>query len=254
MVKVKQDLTGIEFGRLTVIRQVDDYVAPCGTRKAKWLCECNCSCPGNRIEVVGTQLKNGQTSSCGCYKKDRLYESTKKYNDYSEKLIDEHGEYYIGYTSNNQKQFYIDADDYDKIKDYCWSDCVQNNLLRIQAFVEGKITLMHKFLGFKNYDHIDRNELNNRKYNLRACTPKENSRNHKIRKDNTSGVIGVRYHTIANKWNARIVVDQKEIYLGLFNNKDDAIRARLQAEIKYFGEFAPQKHLYEQYGITRQND
>lgn len=32
--------------------------------------------------------------------------------------------------------------------------------------------------------------------------------------------------------------------------KDDAIKARLNVEVKYFGEFAPQKHLYKQYGIT----
>ena len=45
------------------------------------------------------------------------------------------------------------------------------------------------------------------------------------------------------------------MFLGHFDNKDDAIRARLNAEVKYFGEFAPQKHLYEQYGIkTPQND
>lgn len=42
----------------------------------------------------------------------------------------------------------------------------------------------------------------------------------------------------------------------LYNKDDkiDAIKARLKAEIKYFGEFAPQKHLYEQYRITEQND
>ena len=36
---------------------------------------------------------------------------------------------------------------------------------------------------------------------------------------------------------------------------DDAIKARLNAEAKYFGKFAPQRHLFEQYGInTQQND
>ena len=37
--------------------------------------------------------------------------------------------------------------------------------------------------------------------------------------------------------------------------REDAIIARLRAEIKYFGDFAPQKHLFKQYGInTQQND
>ena len=40
-----------------------------------------------------------------------------------------------------------------------------------------------------------------------------------------------------------------------FDDIDDAIRARLQAEQDYFGEFAPQRHLFEQYNIkTIQND
>ena len=37
-------------------------------------------------------------------------------------------------------------------------------------------------------------------------------------------------------------------------NQEDAIKARLKAELKYFGEFAPQKHLFKQYGIATQND
>ena len=40
-----------------------------------------------------------------------------------------------------------------------------------------------------------------------------------------------------------------------FIPKDDAIKARLTAEARYFKEFAPQKHLFEKYGIiTQQND
>ena len=49
---------------------------------------------------------------------------------------------------------------------------------------------------------------------------------------------------------ARIVLNKKDIYLGRYSNKEDAIKARLEAEIKYFGEFAPQRHLFEQYGIN----
>lgn len=45
-------------------------------------------------------------------------------------------------------------------------------------------------------------------------------------------------------------VENKEIYLGAFASKDDAIKTRLEAEAKHFGEFAPQRHLFEEYGIT----
>ena len=35
------------------------------------------------------------------------------------------------------------------------------------------------------------------------------------------------------------MVNKKQISLGLFNKKEDAIKARKEGELKYFGEFAP---------------
>ena len=52
-----------------------------------------------------------------------------------------------------------------------------------------------------------------------------------------------------DKWLAAIGVDNKFIYLGYFNKKKDAIIARLKAEKKYYGEFAPQRYLFNKYGI-----
>lgn len=48
------DLTGRIFGELEVIEYIDN---------GKWICRCNC---GNIIEVLGCNLKNGNTRSCGC--------------------------------------------------------------------------------------------------------------------------------------------------------------------------------------------
>lgn len=42
---------------------------------------------------------------------------------------------------------------------------------------------------------------------------------------------------------------KKRTHLGTFEIKEDAIVARLLAEKKYYGEFAPQKDLFEKYGI-----
>lgn len=61
------DLTGRRFGRLTVVKRVDDYIQPNGSRKTRWLCECEC---GNEISLCATTLKIGNTKSCGCLKKD----------------------------------------------------------------------------------------------------------------------------------------------------------------------------------------
>ena len=70
MVKVRKDLSGKYFGRLKVIKQSEnDYVNPQGRHFAQWECECSC---GNRIVVQGANLRNGNTSSCGCLHKERF--------------------------------------------------------------------------------------------------------------------------------------------------------------------------------------
>lgn len=70
---------------------------------------------------------------------------------------------------------------------------------------------------------------------------------------NTSGVTGVRFNKQRNKWVSSLVFNGKYIFLGHFNNKDDAIIARLVAEIKHFGKFAPQRNLFEQYKINMED-
>lgn len=62
-----EDLSGRTFGRLTVIKRVEDYVKKSGEKKVQWLCKCSC---GNEILVTSHALKCGNTKSCGCYKRD----------------------------------------------------------------------------------------------------------------------------------------------------------------------------------------
>ena len=54
-----------------------------------------------------------------------------------------------------------------------------------------------------------------------------------MRKANTSGVTGVCFSKKGNKWFARIRLDGKSKHLGSFADKQDAIEARKDAEIKY---------------------
>ena len=100
----------------------------------------------------------------------------------------------------------------------------------------------------KNVDHINNNTLDNRKENLRICTPHQNSMNLKVKSNNTSGIIGV--SVCGRKWRARLMFNRQEIPFGYYEDFDDAVRARLIGEYKYFGEFAPQKHLWGKYGLT----
>lgn len=81
-------------------------------------------------------------------------------------------------------------------------------------------------------DHEDQDGLNNRKDNLRFCTKQENARNSKLSSDSTSGIKGVTWQKNRNYWEAHIAVNQKKIHLGSFQDKKDAIKARLEAETK----------------------
>lgn len=65
------DLTGMVFGRLTVIEQAEKNKE--GRRM--WKCKCEC---GNYKTVLERCLKNGHTKSCGCYNKQRVSESSLK--------------------------------------------------------------------------------------------------------------------------------------------------------------------------------
>ena len=246
----REDLTGRIFGRLIVLERAEDYVYQNGKMKTRWLCECSCT-EKNKVIVHGSALKSGATQSCGCIIKEKLLEMCKRYNKYD--LTGEHG---VGWTSNTNREFYFDLEDYDKIKDFCWCENVtKDGFSKLVAWVNGRTTSMHVVLGFKFHDHIDRNQLNNRKCNLRQATHRENTRNISKPKNNTSGFIGVSLNRKNGKWKARISIDHKEIGLGHYYDKDDAIKARLRAELKYFGkDFAPQRHLFEEYGITIQND
>lgn len=87
-------------------------------------------------------------------------------------------------------------------------------------------------------DHEDGNGLNNQKHNLRPCTPPQNAINTGLRANNTSGLKGVSWHTLRNKWRARLTTEQSEKHLGLFDDIVEAARAYDAAARKAFGEFA----------------
>jgi len=82
-------------------------------------------------------------------------------------------------------------------------------------------------------DHINHKRDDNRIVNLRDVTQKENCRNASMYSNNKSGMMGVRYQNSSSKWVAEIIVDGREVRLGLFGEISDAKAARMEANIKY---------------------
>lgn len=87
-------------------------------------------------------------------------------------------------------------------------------------------------------DHINGNGLDNRRCNLRLANNAENCRNKRRDTRNSSGYKGVGFSKSSHKWRARIMVNNKSIWLGLFNTPEEAHKAYCEAAIHYFGDFA----------------
>lgn len=65
--KTKIELTGLRFGRLTVISESEPRTFPCGAKQTMWICKCDC---GNAVIVTAGNLRRGHTTSCGCLRKE----------------------------------------------------------------------------------------------------------------------------------------------------------------------------------------
>jgi hypothetical protein len=219
--KMERDIIGKKFGKLTAIKQLEERTS---NKSILWLCKCDC---GNMHKTVYAHLKRGH--SCGCIRKEIINSIKNKYEDC--------GEYYKG-TTNKGFEFFIDKDDFEKVAKYSWSLDKDGYLL---AMGKRNINLrMHKIIlpsEGKYIDHINHNVRDNRKCNLRICTVSQNGMNKITAKNNTSGVKGVSWDNGRSRWIAGIGVNYKQIRLGYFKNIKDAIKAREEAEIKYFGEY-----------------
>lgn len=230
------DLTGRRFGRLTVIERSENSKSG----RVQWKCICDC---GTECVKLSKTLINGHTKSCGCLHDERIIEYNKtvrkKYNKYDLNSYD----FGVGWTTNTNREFYFDKEDFDKIKNIAWREEKQGY---IYGTYNKKQVFMHRLvLGLVNknwtkiqVDHIKHKKYDNRKSELRIVSCVQNTANQSLNKINTSGVKGVDIDKRYGTWKARIGVNNKRIYLGSFKNFEDAVKARKEAEEKYYGEYS----------------
>lgn len=107
----------------------------------------------------------------------------------------------------------------------------------------GKTIMMHRIISGARpgqvVDHVNNNPLDNRRSNLRACYQVENTWNCPPVKNKLRGRLkGVSWSKKAKKWEARIRVYGKLLFLGYYGTEEEGARAYDSAAISHFGEFA----------------
>ena len=235
------DLTGQRFGFLEVVERVPKP-KHLKTDRIYYKCVCHCGyCENKEVIVTSARLRNGQSTSCGCpeLRAEIMRKTMKKYNQYD--LTSQ--EYGIGYTSSGVK-FYFDKEDYGKIKDYCWHIASDDS---VTAYSLGRqntsVVYFHRLVmnvtdNKIQVDHNNHDRHDNRKGNLTVVTNSQNGMNKRISIKNTSGCTGVMFAKDRNKWRAYITVNKKTILLGSFDEYEDAVKVRKEAEKKYFREYS----------------
>lgn len=250
MKKEHENLIGQIFGTWKVIDEGEPKLIGNGKNKPKsnkrtWRCKCSCGyCDEVIRDILEKNLLSGKSKSCG--KKNRVEngKNNKKYNKYDLESYD----YGVCYT-NKGVEFLFDKEDYNKIKYICWGEHRDSVNGYARGFLFKDKNNINKFIFMHNLvmnnenkeyivDHINGDCHDNRKSNLRLVSIVENSINQRIKSNNTSGVVGVYYSKIDNKWKACISYNNNKYNLGSYINKEDAIKARLKAEEKYFKEYA----------------
>lgn len=239
MLNIKSvDITGALFGRLTALK-----IEEVRNGHEYWLCACEC---GGFKVVRKSHLVGGRIRSCGC-----LYSGQKRgrsgQNTYV--FVDD---YVVGADFKGNR-FYFDRDDFDLLAPFIWY-CNHDGY--VVARIDGTNITMHRFLLGDTpiaVDHENGQKYDNRRFNLRSATNAENVAN---RKESYVGksIIGVYQRKRYDKFEAAITKEGVRHSLGFFDNYEDAVRARLSGEITYFGEFAPQKHLFTKYGIKEKTN
>lgn len=86
-------------------------------------------------------------------------------------------------------------------------------------------------------DHINGKRYDNRRSNLRVTTQSKNALNKAILSNNKSGVLGVSWDKERNKWAPEIRLNGIRCHLGRYDNIEDAVYARYEAELILFKEF-----------------
>lgn len=141
------------------------------------------------------------------------------------------------------KSTIVDDGDFIELSKYKWYAEKRSNGYYARTTINGKNFYMHRFIlslsdKSKYADHINRNTLDNRRINLRECTPVDSSCNKGKRQNTSSQYLGVCFDKSRGKFMAYVNYNKKRTYLGRFASEADAAIAYNKKAILLQKEFA----------------
>lgn len=214
---LKNDYTGLKQGKLTVISRAEDGETKSGNKTIRWNCLCEC---GNTKIIKSRGIKNG-ASSCGC-------EAATKRRKHGHTVDSDHSPTFTSWHSmmqrccNENNEAYKSYGAIGITVDERWKDFL-NFLEDMGERPEG--TSLNRIRGSSVYS---KDTCEWASYSIQAY-------DQKIRNTNKSGRTGVCWDKRLGKWEAYISVEKKKISLGFYEDLDNAIEARKEAELKYYG-------------------
>ncbi|WP_052399136.1 AP2 domain-containing protein [Candidatus Francisella endociliophora] len=200
---------GDKYGRLTIIKEVETHIQPSGQKCRKVLAKCVC---GSKKEYRLPDLRSGLTTSCGCYRIERISTPRQKYGLRKHPLCNTY--YNLMYRCYNSKainyKYYGGRgitvcdewrNDFKTFYDWCMDN------------------------GYKKGLQIDRidNDGNYEPSNCRFVTPSDNMLNTRV-----TGKVkyrGVHFDKYNNKYKSYISINSRSKYIGRYATDIEAAKA-----------------------------
>lgn len=226
-------LVGQRFGHLEVVAQAEHGKFS----GAYWACRCCC---GATVVRRGAGLKAGHSKSCGCRNTESV--DARRAVPLPASIADAR---WIPLSKG--KFALVDETDFERVSKFNWSIAAKRyaayRALPENGAKNGPYVYLHRFIiGAQpgdTVDHINHDELDNRKGNLRIASMSEQGRNKRRPNHNTSGKKGVWWDKKRLIWRAEIKMEPgKKLYLGAFASCDEAGLAYDEAATEFFSNFA----------------
>lgn len=218
-----KDRTGERYGRLVVVEYAGFKTQPSGQRKTLWKCVCDC---GNEHTVMADTLNSGNGKSCGCLAKELLSQRKKTHGMRDTPT-------YKTWCSMRERCY--------NPKHKAWKTHGAKGITvcdRWNPKAGGSFENFYEDMGERpDGTSIDRIDVhgNYTPENCRWADAYTQAYNKGISKANVTGKTGVSYYSTQDLYAAEIRKDGVKEHLGFFKNLQDAIDARIEAELRLFG-------------------